>query len=727
MKLFEFTEKAQLAEDEPGGFDFGPFSMYLPQSDHDAEQLSHALGAAGFDPWIETALQNNDPDIFHKAALDLKMIMPGMENYLMSHLTDEGHINAWMADIEETYHFMRGGYKKYLHFADGKWQHGEEDLNETIKKHGSGYRVVSHTGKNLGDEPTKAAAEKRLRQVEYFKHKNEDVDESRRPAPKGRIIKTNLRGIAPGWIDPQRDSGKLRDNEARIMSALEKIGLHRGMEYLMQRDPKTGMVVVKILTDRTTPDQFLQAKEALMGLEEGVVEGQVNEVGDRRTTALNPLVTVWEGPESIGYDYQGLVGHLNLKTEADIAGFAATPKLAQTIIAAGPGKRTPVKGKYRTVYLELSQHHEGDMSRQAELGEGAADEWKTLKTDLRTITARGGDILPAGTQVRIGTDFQRQDMLQVRVKDGKSALVRQQDYYRAISDPDKVAAQDKAVTQFNETEGSEVTPKTVIELWKKVFPHSKVFASKAALGGGVFFKFKLGGEGEFANNIPDNDPLNYMALLDNDGRWDETYAYMHVAPEPGSHMAYGSVKMRKKSTKKPVTAAQLEKRFMQVKDFVKQNAHNLKNVPFDIKQKISEGRIISRAEADWQTRAGKAQRAGQKFTEPRPGTKAAEKAEMRALQPKKVRPKKEKPNMFDIAMKVSDAFGQSFPDGDPYDYLGSLRRKLERMGYDPDKVINKAVRQELGAKNLDAYFRDSWQETIDDNPEMWGDIRNPWK
>jgi hypothetical protein len=41
-----------------------------------------------------------------------------------------------------------------------------------IKKTSSGYKVVSEKGKNLGGPyKTKAAAEKRLRQVEFFKHK----------------------------------------------------------------------------------------------------------------------------------------------------------------------------------------------------------------------------------------------------------------------------------------------------------------------------------------------------------------------------------------------------------------------------------------------------------------------------------------------------------------------------------------------------------------------------
>ncbi len=41
-----------------------------------------------------------------------------------------------------------------------------------IKKVASGYKVLSEKGKNMGGPyKTKEEAEKRLRQVEYFKHK----------------------------------------------------------------------------------------------------------------------------------------------------------------------------------------------------------------------------------------------------------------------------------------------------------------------------------------------------------------------------------------------------------------------------------------------------------------------------------------------------------------------------------------------------------------------------
>lgn len=41
----------------------------------------------------------------------------------------------------------------------------------TIKKVKDGYRLLSHKGKNLGTYATREGAEKRERQVQYFKHK----------------------------------------------------------------------------------------------------------------------------------------------------------------------------------------------------------------------------------------------------------------------------------------------------------------------------------------------------------------------------------------------------------------------------------------------------------------------------------------------------------------------------------------------------------------------------
>lgn len=65
-----------------------------------------------------------------------------------------------------------------------------KDLAETIRKVGSQYKLVSKSGKNLGTYPSRVGAEKRERQVQYFKHVGEqDVEENfadgRNPQDKG--------------------------------------------------------------------------------------------------------------------------------------------------------------------------------------------------------------------------------------------------------------------------------------------------------------------------------------------------------------------------------------------------------------------------------------------------------------------------------------------------------------------------------------------------------------
>lgn len=55
-----------------------------------------------------------------------------------------------------------------------------EDIEETIRKVKSGYRLYSKDGKkNLGTYPSRAGAEKRERQVQYFKHAGESVEEGK--------------------------------------------------------------------------------------------------------------------------------------------------------------------------------------------------------------------------------------------------------------------------------------------------------------------------------------------------------------------------------------------------------------------------------------------------------------------------------------------------------------------------------------------------------------------
>ena len=70
--------------------------------------------------------------------------------------------------------------------ATEKKRLGLYGLDEHIVKVNGGYELKSKkTGKNLGKYPTRAGAENREREVQYFKHANEEVDEGWKDVAKG--------------------------------------------------------------------------------------------------------------------------------------------------------------------------------------------------------------------------------------------------------------------------------------------------------------------------------------------------------------------------------------------------------------------------------------------------------------------------------------------------------------------------------------------------------------
>ena len=139
-------------------------------------------------------------------------------------------------------------------------------------------------------------------------------------------------------------------------------------------------------------------------------------------------------------------------------------------------------------------------------------------------------------------------------------------------------------------EDAEQTPLTyedVVAAWKQVFPHSSVGVAKA-FGGGYTFKFRLSKDKtEVSNGIPDNDPLSYSALLDTDGTFKEYNTHMSVKPPEGANLVYGSEKFRKKTIKN-ATVTDLAKRFGQVYKFVDMFADKMKDIKFDINEKLGK-------------------------------------------------------------------------------------------------------------------------------------------
>ncbi|MEN6384998.1 MAG: glycoside hydrolase family 19 protein, partial [Phycisphaerales bacterium] len=107
-------------------------------------------------------------------------------------------------------------------------------LDETIRKVEGGFRLYSKKGKNLGTYPTRAGAEKREKQVNYFKHVNETENSA----------------------------------TADLADSLEKTKAtsYNAIDSLMQRIAKENNITAKELHDRwikkygVTPDDWIKEK-----------------------------------------------------------------------------------------------------------------------------------------------------------------------------------------------------------------------------------------------------------------------------------------------------------------------------------------------------------------------------------------------------------------------------------------------------------------------------------
>ena len=103
--------------------------------------------------------------------------LPHLTRELLSHIVDQVGTEGAHA-IVKSLEWGDGAAEELLVLIlkDLKQDIGQEEIDETIRKVKGGYRLVSHTGKNLGTYPTKGGAEKRERQVQYFKHANESTN-----------------------------------------------------------------------------------------------------------------------------------------------------------------------------------------------------------------------------------------------------------------------------------------------------------------------------------------------------------------------------------------------------------------------------------------------------------------------------------------------------------------------------------------------------------------------
>ena len=98
-----------------------------------------------------------------------------------------------------------------------------KDIEEHIVKVKSGYELKSKsTGKNLGTYPTKAGAEKRERQVQYFKHQHEEVKE-----PTGELKDACWTGYVA--VGTKMKNGK------RVPNCVPKSEAYKGAKSIVEK------------------------------------------------------------------------------------------------------------------------------------------------------------------------------------------------------------------------------------------------------------------------------------------------------------------------------------------------------------------------------------------------------------------------------------------------------------------------------------------------------------
>ena len=79
-----------------------------------------------------------------------------------------------------------------------------------------------------------------------------------------------------------------------------------------------------------------------------------------------------------------------------------------------------------------------------------------------------------------------------------------------------------------------------------------------------------------------------------------------------------------------------------------------------------------------------------------------------------------------IAQYIQDAVSNSFPDGDPIDYLIPKMRRLGIDSYETGDWLDKAAKKYLHSKSYHGYLHDVWQDFMNDNPGKFGLTDNPW-
>jgi cytidylate kinase len=140
-------------------------------------------------------------------------------------------------------------------------QHFGAGVDETIRKVQGGYRLLSKKGKNLGTYPSKAGAEKRERQVQYFKHEStvreevtqSNLDEIERYADKLFSTLGIDVNFTRHFIDRVNDPRNVKPITPAELTRLFKQEFKRWGKPIAQMGPDAEAVMKDMQTDINMP------------------------------------------------------------------------------------------------------------------------------------------------------------------------------------------------------------------------------------------------------------------------------------------------------------------------------------------------------------------------------------------------------------------------------------------------------------------------------------------
>ena len=125
-----------------------------------------------------------------------------------------------------------------------------------VKKMPNGkWRVVSRKGKNLGEYTTKEEANKRLRQIEYFKHKkasNEEVDLDNYSAVIRHLRKTYDEGVVTKFQAKFKEC--FDDNWLKNQEIPEEDALKEALKVISSDDTDRSLVKIAAAIDLGDPE-----------------------------------------------------------------------------------------------------------------------------------------------------------------------------------------------------------------------------------------------------------------------------------------------------------------------------------------------------------------------------------------------------------------------------------------------------------------------------------------